>query len=96
MKKFLVLYHDRWDPQPETMNAWQAWFEKVGEHIVDSGNPLSAGIEVTHGGSRSLSETDAAATGYSIVSAASLEDAAALLDGCPFASSVRLYEAAAM
>ncbi len=96
MKKFLVLFHDRWDPKPEVMDAWQAWFAKVGERFVDSGNPLSGGVEVTREGSRELSEEDAAATGYSIISATSLADAEALLEGCPFASSVRLYEAAAM
>jgi hypothetical protein len=96
MKKFLVLYHDRWDPKPEVMDAWQAWFAKVGDRFVDSGNPLSGGVEVTRSGSRALSEDDSAATGYSILTAASLADAEALLDGCPYASSVRLYEAAAM
>jgi len=96
MKKFLVLYHDRWDPKPEIMEAWQAWFAKVGERMVDSGNPLPTGVEVTRSGSRELLEGDTPATGYSIVSAASLADAEALLDGCPYASSVRIYEAAAM
>lgn len=96
MQKFLVLFHDRWDPRPEIMESWQAWFAKVGDHFVDSGNPFRGGVEVTREGSRVLAEGDAPATGYSIISAASIEDAEALLDGCPFASSVRLYEAAAM
>lgn len=96
MKKFLVLYHDRWDPKPEVMEAWQTWFAAVGDRFVDSGNPFKDGVEVTRGGSRPLSDDDSAASGYSIISAASLADVAALLDGCPYASSVRVYEASAM
>lgn len=96
MKKFLVLFHDQWDPKPEIMNAWQAWFASVGDRFVDSGTPLSGGVEVTRVGSRVLSPSDIAATGYSIISAESLEQAEALLADCPYASSVRLYEAQAM
>ena len=46
MKKFLVLFHDQWEPKPEIMNAWQAWFAEVGDRFVDSGNPFTAGFEI--------------------------------------------------
>jgi hypothetical protein len=96
MKKFLVLFHDKWEMKPEVMEAWQTWFANVGDQLVDSGNPFAAGVEVTHSGSRELSNGDGAATGYSIISAETREDAEQLLAGCPFSSSVRLYEASAM
>ena len=96
MTKFLVLFHDKWEMRPEVMDAWQAWFAKVGDRLVDSGNPFAAGVEVTHTGSRELSNGDGGATGYSIISAASREEAEQLLADCPFSSSVRLYEASAM
>ena len=96
MKKFVLLFHDTWLPDPEVMAAWQAWFAQVGDRFVDSGNPFAGGLEVTRDGTRSLSSADGAATGYSIVSADSLEAAARLLEGCPYVSSVRLYEANAM
>lgn len=96
MKKFLVLFHDEWVPKQEIMDAWQAWFASIGERFVDSGTPLSGGIEITRAGTRELSSTDAMATGYSIISAADRADAEALLAGCPYASSVRLYESMAM
>jgi hypothetical protein len=96
VKKYLLLFHDQWEPKPEVQAAWQSWFATVGDRFVDSGNPFGLALEVTPAGDRPLSAGDGAATGYSIVSAESLEAARALLDGCPFASSVRVYEAVAM
>jgi hypothetical protein len=96
VKKYLLLFHDQWDPKPEIQTAWQSWFATVGDRFVDSGNPFGQGLEVTATGNRQLAAADGAATGYSIVSAESLEAARQLLDGCPYSSSVRVYEAVAM
>ena len=78
------------------MDAWQAWFAEVGDRFVDSGSPFSGAFEVTRSGSRELNGGDGAATGYSILSAESREEAERLLGASPFASSVRLSEASAM
>lgn len=96
MKKFLVLFHDRWEQKPEIMDAWQTWFAEVGDRFVDSGNPFSSAFELTRDGSHEITPGDGAATGYSILSAESHEEAERLLAASPFASSVRLYEASAM
>ncbi len=96
MKKFLLLYHGYEEPTPEIMDAWQSWFAKVGDRFVDSGNPLGDCLEVTKTNSRELSPDQGAATGYSIVSAESREEAERLLEGCPSITSVRLYEAMPM
>lgn len=96
MKKYLVLYHDVWEPKPEIQDAWQAWFSRVGDRFVDSGTPFGDGFEVTRDGTRALSRADGRATGYSIISAQSLEDAEALFADCPYSSTVRLYEAQTM
>jgi hypothetical protein len=96
VKKFLMLYYGYEEPTPEVMDAWQGWFAKVGDRFVDSGNPLGNCLEVTATGSREISPAQGAATGYSIISAESREEAERLLDGCPIISSVRLYEAMAM
>ena len=96
MKKFLVLFHDQWEPKPEVQDAWQAWFARVGDRFIDSGTPFGTGVEVTRSGSRELAPADAAATGYSIIAAASREEAEALLEDCPYTSNVRLYESMAM
>jgi hypothetical protein len=96
MKKYLILFHDQWEQKPEIMEAWQAWFAEVGDRFVDSGNPFAAGYELTRDGSSELATGDGAATGYSIISAESREEAERLLAASPFSSSVRLYEASAM
>lgn len=96
MKKYLVLFHDSWEPTPEIMAAWAAWFAKVGDRLVDSGNPLGNGVEVTKMGSRELTVESGAATGYTIISAVDRADAERLLETCPSTSSIRLYEAMAM
>ena len=96
MKKYLVLFHDVWEPIPAVQDAWQAWFARIGDRFVDSGTPFGSGFEVTHDGTRDLTPADAPATGYSIISASSLEDAEALLADCPYTSTIRLYESQAM
>lgn len=96
MKKFLLLYQGRMESTPEVMAAVQAWFASVGDRIVDSGNPLGNCLEISLTGRRELSPDEGAATGYSIISAESREDAERLLDGCPMATGVRLYEAMPM
>ena len=96
MKKFVLLYHGYMEPTPEVRAAWQSWFAKVGDRFVDSGNPLGDCLEVTLTGNRDLSPDQGAATGYSIVSAESREEAVRLLEGCPFVTSVHVYEAMAM
>jgi len=96
VKKFLMLHYGYEEPTAEIMTAWQGWFAKVGDRFVDSGNPLGNCIEVTKTGSRDLSPDQGAATGYSIISAETREEAVRLLEGCPIITSVRLYEAMAM
>lgn len=60
--------------------AWIAWFGKVGPGVVDAGNPFGASASVGEG-------ENAHATGYSIISADSLDAATALLEGHPHLDS---------
>jgi hypothetical protein len=80
------------------MAKWGQWFEQLGPAIVDGGAPTGAaktvanGGSVSNGGSRGL-------TGYSIVSADSLDSAVELAKGCPVlevGGEVDVYEAIAM
>lgn len=96
MKTFLMLHYGYEEPTPEVMAAWQGWFAKVGDRFADIGSPLGNCLEVTRTGTRELSPDTGAATGYSILSAESREEAERLLEGCPIISSVRLYERMAM
>jgi hypothetical protein len=57
------------------MDAWMGWMQQVGEAIVDPDAPIGPGHHVTDG-SASASKSDI--TGYSIVQAESVDDAARL------------------
>jgi hypothetical protein len=96
MKKFVFLYQGYQEPTPDLMEAWMSWFARVGDKLVDSGNPFGAGREVTKTGARDLAGDGSPITGYSIVSAESIDDAEKLLEGLPIIDSVRIYEAMSM
>jgi len=77
---------------------WAQWFGDLGSAVVEGGAAMGAaktvgpGGSVSEGGSRRL-------TGYSIVSADSLDLAVELAKGCPvleIGGSVDVYEAIAM
>ena len=77
---------------------WGQWFEELGAAVVEGGAAMGAaktvgpGGSVSDGGSRGL-------TGYSIVSADSLDAAAELAKGCPVievGGAVDVYEVIAM
>ena len=89
MPKFLVTYHGGGAPAPEqaaeAMAAFMAWAASVGDALVDPGAPLGAAKTVT---AESVSDGPASspANGYSILQAADLDSAVALVKGHPFAS----------
>jgi hypothetical protein len=77
---------------------WGEWFGELGSAVVDGGVAMGAaqtvgpGGSVSDGGSRGL-------TGYSVVSAESLESAVELAKGCPVlevGGAVDVYEVIAM
>jgi YCII-related domain len=76
------------------MAAWGAWFGGLGAAVVDAGNPFGPSKSVASDGTPS-DGASSSLTGYTVVSAASLDAAAALTKGCPiFAAggSVDVYE----
>jgi hypothetical protein len=98
MGKYVYAYTGGGMPETEeegkrVMEAWTAWLGGLGDKVVDIGNPFGASASVGNGGPSGL-------TGYSIVSAASLDEAVALADGCPILEggkgAVEVYEAVAM
>jgi hypothetical protein len=75
------------------MAAWGQWFGKLGSAIVDAGNPVGASASVGAGGSNGAAQSGL--TGYSIVSADSLDAATALVKDCPILAGggkVDVYE----
>jgi hypothetical protein len=76
------------------MAAWGAWFGGLGAAIVDAGNPF--GPSATVASDASVSDgAPSALTGYSVLSADSLQAAGELVKGCPVlvaGGSVEVYE----
>ena len=97
MKSYVYIFHvdSPVKPSGEQMAAWGAWFETLGDHLVDGGNPFNPQAEA--GISQGVVTMDVdTASGYTIVKADSLEQAVEWAKGCPLAMapgcSVRVYE----
>lgn len=84
MKKFIAIYNapitvqqNQKNATPEElekgMQAWFAWKDKCGEHIVDFGAPLSPGQNIKRGNAWSEQTSDT--SGYSIVQAETKDQA---------------------
>ncbi|HET9781070.1 MAG TPA: hypothetical protein VFR33_04755 [Candidatus Dormibacteraeota bacterium] len=96
MANFLLLYSGGGAPsaadRDKIMQAWGGWFGKLGDKIVDPGNPVAAQPRAV--GNGSAHKVDGV-SGYSILKADSLGAAAELAKGCPVLTSggnVTVYE----
>ena len=77
------------EEQQASMAAWGAFLGGLGETLVDAGNPFGPSASVGNGGASGLS-------GYSIITAASLEEATAKAADAPVVANgggVDVYEA---
>ena len=103
MSNFLLAYTggamaETPEAQEASMAAWGAWLGGLATSLVDFGAPFGASSTVSSDSSSSAGG-GSKLTGYSIVSADSLDAAVALAQGCPiFATggSVEVYETVAM
>ena len=93
MTKFVFLAHGEMDPSPQSQDAHRAWWASMSGHVIDSGNPLVGGLDVTREGEvEPVSE--APVLGYCLVEAESRDAAVALLATCPM--DMWVYEAVPM
>ena len=103
MSKYLFAYSGGSTPESESeqqavMAKWMGWFGTLGDAVVDGGNPFSVSTSVGSGGSVG-NGAGTRLTGYSLVSAKSLDAASELAKGCPVLESggrVDVYEAIEM
>lgn len=101
MKNYVFVYYDNSNAEAseEVTKAWGAWFGKLGDKLVDAGNPFNSGGKAVEKSGVTTIE-NYPATGYSIVKAGSIDEAAEMAQGCPLLSSdsaaVRVYEALPM
>ena len=84
------------EEQKLVMKAWAKWYEELGDHLVDEGNPTGPVAKtihsdgMVHDGSEGLM-----ITGYSMLKAESLDQAVDLAKGCPVLegdSSITVHE----
>jgi len=109
MKKFIALYYNTsgaHQPQPEmtdeqraaAMAPWGAWQAKYGDRVVDMGAPFMPAASSNDG--KAWSPSKNFVTGYSIVSAETLEEAEKMFEGHPIYNypdhAVEISECAAM
>lgn len=86
MANFVLLFHGGSMPESQEegakiMAAWTDWFATLGSALVDGGNPASGSKTLAADGSVSVDASGP--TGYSIISADSLDAAVELARGCP-------------
>ncbi len=100
MANFVVLYSGGMgmaaseEEQQQIMAEWGAWYGKLGESIVDGGNPFGGSKSFTASGGDAVDGT-LGATGYTIIDADSLDAAAAACADHPHLNhggQVHVYE----
>ncbi|MEI6478375.1 MAG: hypothetical protein WCO52_05315 [bacterium] len=97
MQNYVFIYHvdAPIKPSDEQMAAWGAWFEKLGDKLVDGGNPFNPKAEAQVKNGKVTMDVDTA-SGYSIVKAENLEEAVNLAMSCPMAGAlecgIKVYE----
>jgi hypothetical protein len=87
MAKYLLGYHGGHMPetpgeQAQVMAAWEAWFGKLGGAVVDPGDPCGAARTISPGGSVGPQGVSSL-SGYTLLSADTLDAAVSLARGCP-------------
>lgn len=86
MANYVLVYHGGAMPEsPEESAkvtlAWTDWFARLGDALVDGGNPASKTRRIAADGA--VSDDAAGPSGYSILKADSLDAAVELAKGCP-------------
>ncbi|MBK9709928.1 MAG: hypothetical protein IPO81_01120 [Kouleothrix sp.] len=89
MANFVLLYSGGSMPASEAeqaavLQAWGDWYTRLGAAVVDGGNPFTPMVKsIASDGSVSDRPVGTMATGYSIISADSLDAAVEAAKGCP-------------
>lgn len=99
MSNYVLVYKGGGMPETEAeqqavMAAWGSWYGNLGQAVVDSGNPFGPSAAVAADGTVKEG-APSALTGYTILSADSIDRAAELAKGCPIISSggtIEIYE----
>ena len=99
MANYVLVYSGGGMPETEAeqqavLASWGRWYDGLGQAVVDGGNPFGPSSSVASDGTVSQS-APSALSGYTIISADSLDTATAHAKGCPILDSggrVDVYE----
>ncbi|MGB5048031.1 MAG: hypothetical protein WBO46_03765 [Caldilineaceae bacterium] len=100
MTKYVLVYTGGGMPESEAegakvMQAWRDWMGGLGKGLADGGNPFSNTKSIASDGSVSDAPIGVRATGYSVLTADSLDAAVKMAKGCPHLQSggqISVYE----
>ncbi len=93
MTKFLFIYNADNHEDGGTDAEWMAWFQSIGAHIVDVGNPIKGGGSLVKGSQVSeISSHSDLIGGYSLIDAKDIAEASALAKTSPGKAGVRIFE----
>lgn len=101
MAKFVLLYSGGGMPETEeetakVMKAWEDWYTELGAAVLDPGDPFTpVAKSVASDGTVSDGPAGSMASGYTILEAGSLDEAANMGKGCPIlqsGGSISVYE----
>jgi len=81
-QKYVFLYNGYDASTPDIEQKWHDWFALRADSFADPGNPFGPGRTITADLTKGDMDGIPGASGYSVVNAASLGDAEALLEGC--------------
>jgi hypothetical protein len=99
MASYVLVYKgggvpDTDEARQASLDAWGKWYEALGPAVVDGGNPFAHSVGLAADGSVSQG-APSGLTGYTILSADTLDQASDLAKGCPILAdggSVEVYE----
>ncbi len=100
MSDFVLLYQggsmpETEEAQKQVMDAWTSWFTTLGAAVKDPGNPFSGAAKSIAADGAVSDGGGGSASGYTILSADSLDAAVTLSKGCPVlqsGASLTVYE----
>lgn len=100
MADYVLLYSGGRMPESDedratVMKAWDVWMHQLGPALKDGGNPFTPGAARTISADGAVSEGAGSASGYSIITADSLDAATEMAKGCPVlegGAEIEVYE----
>ena len=74
------------------MKAWGKWFESIADKTADQGGHFMKGKEITKAGVKDLPVGMESITGYTVINAASFDEAEKIAKANPYVAGIRVYE----